>query len=257
MINYTEQEERAKRNTVKYTSTAVTMGIILVIIGCVVVLSNIGIIPYALRHFIISWQMLLVAFGIIGLIKGNKTAGTMFLLIGLFFLLPKISILWPSITVFGHNFTRNFWPLLIILCGIGLIVTSKRDSNFKFSAEVEGSKNEETKDGYINYNFLFSGTEQVFLEPVFKGGNIKATFGGATLDFRRTSLPENVPAVLNIDATFGGVTIIVPDNWCVELRHNSLFGGFTDNRYNHPVPSNSNQKLIINAKCTFGGGELK
>lgn len=257
MINLTEQEEQAKRNAGKYTSTAVTIGIILIAVGAIIVFANMGFIPFAWRHFFISWQMLLVVFGIIALWKGNKTAGSIFLLVGAFFLLSKISILWPSVTVFGNGFTRNFWPLLIILCGVCLIITSRKNSAF-IGYGNNGQKVEDmgSKDGYINYNFTFSGTEQVFLEPVFKGGNIRTTFGGATLDLRRSSLPEDGPAVLNIDTTFGGVTIIVPENWCVEVRQNSLFGGFTDSRYSHPL-YNGNQKLIINAKCTFGGGEVK
>lgn len=258
MINYTEQEEQAKRYAKNYTSSAVTIGIILVIVGVIVVLTNVGLFPYALRRFFISWQMLLIAFGIIGLVKGNKTAGALFIIVGTFFLLPKISMLWPSVAIFGTNFTHNFWPLLIILCGLCLIFTSRTGSNFiSNGAKSNRINTADSKDGYLNYNFTFSGTEQVFLGPVFKGGNIKTTFGGASIDFRKTSLPENEPAVINVETTFGGVTLIVPENWAVEIRQNSFFGGFTDSRYSHPVYSNQNQRLIINAKCTFGGGEIK
>ncbi|NLH23803.1 MAG: cell wall-active antibiotics response protein, partial [Bacteroidales bacterium] len=101
----------------------------------------------------------------------------------------------------------------------------------------------------------FSGSDTVFLEPVFRGGNIESVFGGVTLDLRKTDLQEGV-SYLKVSTVFGGVTLFIPPSWNVEIQSDSVFGNFKDNRpYAAGVDKNS--KLIIKAECVFGGGEIK
>lgn len=256
MINYSEENEKKNQNNHSKTGSAIAVGIVLVALGIIIILTNAGIIPWSLRHFLISWQMLLIVIGIFCLSSGNKTGGVVLLMVGGFFILPKLNSLFPGINIFGASFTRNFWPLLIIIAGLWLIISPRKGGTYGPNGRRTVSYSDHN-DGTINYNFTFGGSEQVFLDPVFKGGSITTTFGGMTLDLRKSSLPENEPVYLKIETTFGGTTLIVPESWNVEIRQNSFMGGFTDKRFNSPSFANSKQKLIIDAKCTFGGGEIK
>ncbi len=80
-------------------------------------------------------------------------------------------------------------------------------------------------------------------------------FGGITLDLRKTNLPVGETG-LEVNAVFGGVTILVPNDWYVETHVDAIFGGFEDKRM--PMePADTTRKLILHGACVFGGGELR
>ena len=93
------------------------------------------------------------------------------------------------------------------------------------------------------------------LDPVFKGGELNAVFGGLTLDLRRTNLAEG-ETHLEVNAVFGGITIFVPSEWLIETHLDTVFGGFQDNRM-PKEPLDPTRKLIIVGSCVFGGGEIR
>ncbi len=297
MINYTEEEEGKERSNFTNKDndnnnginednsrgnrgwnkrSSIISGIIFILIGCIIIFSNVGWVSHAWRHILISWQMLLIVLGIITLTNNrNKTGGWIMLLIGCFFILPQLPSILPNLTVFSNNFIRNFWPMILIAVGLIIIINRNHSHNGMYmnggnqrnnmegdtdgnsNGFMPGTKYSSSSNGYINYKFIFSGTEEIFMEPVFRGGTIKATFGGATIDLRHTSLPEDEPAHLYIDTTFGGVTLIMPTDWNVQIIRNDSLGGFADNRPFDPARRNNPVRLIIESHCTFGGGEIK
>jgi hypothetical protein len=111
--------------------------------------------------------------------------------------------------------------------------------------------------GVIDITTVFGGSEQVYLDPEFRGGTISTVFGGVKLDLRRTGLPEGV-TWLTIESVFGGVEIDAPEEWVIEIRNESVFGGFHDKRLPAMGPGYTDgRKLIIRASNVFGGGEIK
>jgi hypothetical protein len=77
------------------------------------------------------------------------------------------------------------------------------------------------------------------------------------LDLRRTELPEG-ETILKIDSVFGGVEIYAPDGWDIEVRTESIFGGFVDRRLPGAKRSyDDGRRLVIRASNIFGGGEIK
>ncbi len=111
--------------------------------------------------------------------------------------------------------------------------------------------------GVIDITTVFGGSEQVYLDPEFRGGKISTVFGGVKLDLRRTGLPEGI-TYLTVESVFGGVEIDTPEDWIIEIRSESVFGGFDDKRL-PPLDGNyiEGRKLIIKASCVFGGGDIK
>ena len=75
------------------------------------------------------------------------------------------------------------------------------------------------------------------------------------MDLRKTTLPEGI-TVLDVNASFGSIVIIVPADWAVELNVSSSFGEFADKRYDigNVQPGKT---LVITGRCTFAGGELR
>jgi hypothetical protein len=110
-------------------------------------------------------------------------------------------------------------------------------------------------DGSVYYSLVFRGADNVFLEPIFRGGKIETVFGGLTLDLRRAELQEGV-SVLNLSTVFGGATLLVPPHWNIEIHSDCVFGGFKDNRP-YADTADSRSKLIVKVECVFGGAEIK
>lgn len=247
-----------------YVKTAV-LGLCLIAAGIVIILNNMGILAYSVRRIVVSWQMLLVVLGIVGLGRKNYSGGIILLLVGIFFLVP----MFPGLHL-GASFTKNFWPALLVVCGILMIAKTGNGSNHLHIRYTDGGdypQDENPKhhsraydtyseDGYINQKFVFTGSEQVFTGPVFKGGSIEVVFGGTNLDLRNANLPDDQDAYLRIKGTFGGVCIQLPPDWRVEVRNTSFLGGVTDARP-RGVARTSSRKLILDIECAFGGGEIR
>lgn len=234
----------------------VLLGLLLVMAGLLFLSFNFGWIDPALKSVFFSWPVIFIVFAIIGFSKRNYVISFFWLILGVFFLLPRIATVYPnSLPGVDGDFAYNYWPLLLILLGVGLIMKiglAKQKNNERELFSI--ADDEDQSHGRIEKRVVFGGSESIFLEPVFYGGEISATFGGVVLDLRRTQLPEGVTR-LNIDATFGGVELHIPGDWSVETKLDEVFGGVEDKRL-VSAPDHS-RKLIIQGSLIFGGCEIR
>lgn len=234
------------RNT--ETSNRLIIGVLLIIAGLILMLKKSTVLPEPLDHFIddiiFSWQMLLIAIGVITLIgSDNKTPGIVLISVGGFFMIPEL------FTDFFRSF-NFFWPALFIVIGVVLLVNSKR-----IVKKLDYSTT--NKADYIDYTNIFSGAERQLITENFQGGKITSIFGGGEVDLTRSSLApgENV---IEITCIFGGTTVIVPESWNVILDVTPILGGFSDARkIRGDVIKDNTRTLIIRGTVIFGGGEIK
>lgn len=239
----TNSEKPAGRNGLQ----GYFIALILILAGAMLLGQNMGYISENITHVVISWQMLLIVLGIASLFRGKFVGGLVLLLVGVYFLLPKLG--WID-----YYPIRTYWPVLLIILGIILIFRPKRG---KKNWEAEFSRNEEVKgsDGYVISDAILGGVKQVVLDPVFKGAKLRTTFGGVVIDLRRTSL-ENDVTVIYTYCTFGGVELFVPDSWNVVNESEVIFGGFEDKRL-QGIEKDLKHRVIIRGNITFGGVEIK
>ena len=223
----------------------VTFGIIVVIIGALLMASNFGYLPYHVRHIFFSWEMLLIAIGLINLMsRENKTTGLILIAIGVFFLLPDIF-------VFSFNFVRLFWPVLLIGVGLSLIFFGGRAVNWHHGRQISSFDS-----GFINEFNVFSGSKRRMANQVFKGGEVNNIFGGSELDMTQAILGEG-ENILEVHCVFGGIGMVVPADWNVRIEVVSIFGGFSDKRTIIKQSNDNSKVLVIKGSCIFGGGEIK
>lgn len=224
---------------------------LLIGVGVLLIFLNVGSAYW--KSFFISWQMALFVAGSICLCRSKIISGILLSATGMFFLIGKFG---------DYHYISQLWPVFFIIAGIAIVLSffirqtkcCKRHPKGNWIDDYMPGE-QENNDGKINYRFVFSGTEQVILNPVFKGGSIEAVFGGMELDLRRTSLPDG-KTYLYITTVFGGVDIKAPDHWDIELVSKSFAGGVTDSRIK-VVDKDASRTLIIIAKCTFGGITLQ
>lgn len=250
-------------------------GLVLMLIGVLFLGFNFGLIPMSLKWVIVSWPMLLIFIGVVHYFRMRIFSGTILVLIGGFFIIPRFIEAYPTYFP-GINgyFTHVYWPLLLIIAGI-LIITSRifgpkwgfHDWNAEWQNRSHRHQHRHYHHNRRDYstwntnsegfskNSIFGSGEHIVLDPEFKGGEMNAVFGGIILDLRRTNLPVG-ETHLDINAVFGGITIYLPSDWYVETHLDTVFGGFQDNRI-PKEPLDTTKKLIITGSCVFGGGELR
>ena len=225
-------------------------GAVVIIAGLLLLAFNFEVLPYTWKHILFSWQMLLIAIGIISIFGGDsKMPGMVLLFIGGFFIIPEIFVMHIS-------FFRLFWPFILI--GIGLMILSRQGirGRWRHHRLFEGHESTLPDEGFINETNIFSGSKHRVINQVFKGGKISNIFGGTEIDLSHAILQEG-QTELTIECIFGGVNLLVPEDWKVILNINAIMGGFSDKRLVVRESSNPNRILIIRGSAIFGGGEIK
>ncbi len=104
----------------------------------------------------------------------------------------------------------------------------------------------------INAVAIMGGTEQRFSNQTFKGGYGRAIMGGVELDLRDTT-GASEPAVLEVTVVMGGVRVLVPQDWSVDLRVQPMMGGVADLRSRAEASTGSLGQLIIGGQVIMGG----
>jgi predicted membrane protein len=229
-------------------------GFVVVLAGLFLLAFNFDVLPHGWKHVIFSWQMLLIVIGLVSIMgNGSRLPGWILIFIGGFFLIPEIFVMHIT-------FSHLFWPLILI--GIGLMILSKRRPDLRHWPRHfhKGNTNDPsttvTDEGYINETNLFSGSKHKVINQVFRGGKVSNIFGGTEIDLTHATLPDG-QTELSIECIFGGVTLIVPDDWKIVLNINAVMGGFSDKRLRIGPYSDTGKVLVIRGSAIFGGGEIK
>jgi predicted membrane protein len=228
------------------------IALIFIAVGFVLIGRNIGLIAYPISRVIISWQMLLIVIGLVSLLRNHGTGGAILVAIGAFFMVPLL----PGM---GYFEVSRFWPLIFVLVGL-IIIFRRRDypkywhrhhrwDNFQESTSYT------TEDGFVNSTCSFGSVIRVVTDPVFKGARISNSFGSTMLDLRRTSLADG-ETYIDVDCSFGGIEIYVPDSWNVKTFVKNSFSGTADKRY-HLGVADTAKTLIIRGNISFSGLEIK
>ncbi|TKG94516.1 hypothetical protein EYV94_11235 [Puteibacter caeruleilacunae] len=220
------------------------LGILFILVGIILVLKHMGVIPIDIVHFIFSWKMLLIAIGIANLWGGNRSVGFLFVLIGSIFYIPEFVDVPESIQ-------KYYWPVAFIVGGIFLVFKHRKYHKMRTEGGAYGGF-----DAYDDF-VIFGGREQMIVSQHLRGGRSSALFGGLDYDFTR-SLPAGEGAVSEVFIMFGGTTFNIPPDWTVRNEVNTIFGGFSDERYKNPsITSDPSKTLVIRGLCMFGGVSIE
>jgi predicted membrane protein len=233
-------------------------GFFLLAAGTILILGNTGTIDKGLFQYIFSWQSLLISFGILilsGGIRKNWFGSMLMITIGTIFLLDEIY-------QFKTGVANMIWPAVLIIIGLAIIgkiffpkkkSAESKSGKYECFGEFRGEKND---DEYINVSRVFSGINLESNSQSFKGGQLSFIFGGGEIDLRGAKLAEGIN-IIKIECVFGGVKMIIPNDWDVSLETSGVFGGFSDERRNIPYENiDRTRKLVIKAEAVFGGGEI-
>lgn len=273
-----------KNTNNKQGAGKVIAGCILIAVGAILVLKNMG---YFFPGWLFDWPMVLIVVGLfIGFKNQFRNPA------------PFILIFIGSAFLISNNFydfqVRQFlWPCVIIIVGLWMIFGRHRHRNpfdpnnnrFKgggrfrnrnwdtgpatgavdvdytetksqtTSTEPPKSSSAYTGDDYIDSVSVFGGVKKRIISKQFKGGEIINFFGGADIDLTQADIQGRV--IMDVTQVFGGTKIIVPSNWVVISEMAAIFGGIEDKRHNPSIPQSEDKVIVIKGTSIFAGIDIR
>ncbi|WP_455585331.1 LiaF transmembrane domain-containing protein [Bacteroides sp.] len=226
---------------------------ILIVCGVLLLGRNLGLVSYDLFRVIVSWPMLLIVLGAYSFLRKQAFTGIILFAIGFCFILPRLGWLpWAPAHV-----SAVLWPVLLVCIGIAFFYHPRRvRTEWKMQGKEDFTTREhKSGDGFVRSDNVFGGVKQVVLDEVFKGAEIRNSFGGTVLDLRRTNI-EQGETYIDVECNFGGVEIYVPSDWRVDLQANAFLGGCEDKRVTG-VNIDRSRTLVVIGNVSFGGVEIK
>jgi predicted membrane protein len=242
-------------------SNRVLGGLILLVIGLGFFLRNMG---FYFPDWLFSWNILLIIIGIFVGIRRNFRGGgwIVMILIGSYFTLQRM---------FDVDVTRYYFPLLLTLLGLYLILSPKRRSYRSWkkrsdptfpsdTADLDApvgsiESGPHTREDIIDSVNVFSSAHQNIFSKNLKGGDVVAVFGGCNLNLTQADFQGTI--VLDIVALFGGVKIIIPPTWQVRSELTAIFGGMEDKTSAMPFGTSSNKMVVVRGITLFGGVDIR
>lgn len=227
-------------------------GIFILSIGLVWLLQKTGAID--LPDYIFSWKTMLIGIGIIGGIQFRFRGFTWLVpaLVGIFFLLGDI----PGI---HFSATEYALPFLILTLGLWFVLTAlwKRRliGNYEDWSDRKGIVSNTERDDMVELTSIFGGNKKKVFSKRFRGGEVTNIFGGTELDLAQADIEGTV--ILDSTNIFGGMTIIAPSNWNIQLESTCILGGVDDKREQKDGAEIADKKLVITGVCFCGGIEIK
>lgn len=220
------------------SSGRVLIGLIVVAVGVLLLLGNLGFGDFSPWEYAPS---LLLVLGVWALIRsGFRGSIGPWILIGL-----GVAVQLTVLDTVPDVVRGAIWPVLIILAGILLIAT-------RASFSGRGSDQRPSGDS-LNHVAVFNGINDNVDGP-FNGLQVTTLFGGADYDLQGARV-ERPPAVIDVTCMFGGVDLRVPKDWTVHNDVLALFGGVDDKR--RDPGTDGDATISIRGTVLFGGLTIK
>ncbi len=215
-------------------------GLIIISIGVFWLLNRMGV---YLPNWLFDWPMILIYIGtFIGISHRFKNPVAWILIaIGAFGLVYE----FLDIPI---EMRRYIWPLALIVIGLIVIIRPKGGPN-----RFRRDKNNVADNGSrVNTVSVFNGSKRYVTSKNFIGGETVSIFGGTEINL----LNADFDGTITLDNTviFGGLKLIVPQNWEVNLNATAIFGGVEDKRLSAvEIVSDDDKVLRVTGTVVFGG----
>lgn len=236
------------------------LGVILILVALLRGLRFLSVIDPAIFSAVVSWQSLLLVLGIYGLLTGNILGGGLLTLTGVYFLLPRMAILFGFDLPWDiYTLRQLYFTSMLLFAGITILVFGARfiDRAVSYTRNsVHSALQEQNSDGVVQLKSIFTGVDHAVIGKPFVGANIINIFAGTVLDLRNTDLNQGQTYV-DVKCVFGGVSIIVPRGWQVTSHTTSVFGATVDKRELTLRNGDTGKILVVRGEVVFGGVEIQ
>jgi predicted membrane protein len=234
--------------SVKSVQPRLVFGLTLVVIGFLFLLDHLFVYQFHIEDY---WPLLLIIWGIVRFSShGSRGWGfsASLMIFGAIFLLNDY---FPFSYIFDWE---NLWPLALIVLG-GYLITRNLNQN-RANENVSDPASAGGSDGLKAFTIL-GGRKSFITSSSFSGGEVTVTLGGLEIDCSQAKLSTQTPEVtIDVTVVMGGVELIVPEDWLVEVRATPVLGGIEDNRKKGRGVNTQGTTLIIDGVVLLGGVEI-
>jgi hypothetical protein len=189
------------------------------------------------------WPAVIVGIGVVALVERPPAVMRGLVLMAL----GGGLLLFTTGTVEG-NAWDYIWPAAIILTGLVIVA--------HWSGRAIPGAPVAHEDEIVRSTAILGGPHIVCTSTSFRGAWLTAILGGISLDLRAAELaPEG--AAINATVAFGGIEILVPEGWRIDVRATPILGGVDDKTDHGVTPAEDAPTLRIDALAVFGGVDDK
>ncbi len=217
-------------------------GIVLIAVGVLFLLDQMDEVDFGYL-FSRYWPVIFILIGlsiIIGNGFKNIGGGIFFILFGTFFLLVRLDLL-------GHRAWDYFWPSLIILAGLLILLRPGHHEDKKKIPDVTVDE--------LRISQVFSGTSRRVESPNFKGGTAEVVFGNAEVDMTGAKL-DGGQATVSLSVVLGSIELRVPPDWQV-IVHGTPILGSVEHKAKAVSDTEKKATLYIKASVVLGSITIK
>jgi len=217
----------------------VLIGLLIIVFAVVILLQNMDLIPYI--NMWAFWPVFLILIGLSQVLRPSESrqtlSGSIFIVVGLLFMLNNMDIIYFRF--------RDLWPFILLLVGFGILRQS-----------LYGSKLSDSENDFINLTFVLGGGNHKFNSKSLRGGKISAIMGGGKIDLTNADMVDD-EIFFDIFAFWGGVELIVPQSWQVNMKGIPIMGGIENTTGPEPNGTPSVKRLTVRGTAIMGGMEVK
>ena len=251
--------------------------VILIAIGAVLFLDNLGLVPFAnIRDY---WPLAISAWGIALLSRNRGGCGLVW---------PWTMIAIGAVLTLGnlHIIRANagsIWPIFLIAAGISMLL--KRTgwdwgSNWRsrwgdMHGGIHGGMHDAGRQRHffgsgerlsrrfngniLRLNVAFGGVNRRIDSPTFEGADLNCSFGELKVDLRGATISTpNREAIIYINASFGAIKLRIPETWKVVVHGTAVFGAYDDKTVPpRPAPGIDPPTVVIRGNAAFGAVEIE
>lgn len=218
-------------------------GLIIISIGVFWLLNRMGV---YLPNWLFDWPMILIYIGtFIGISQRFKNPVAYILLA-----IGGFGLVYEFLDI-PFEMRRYIWPLAVIVIGLIIIIRPKGGKN-RFSK----NKNEfADKGSRVDSISVFNSTKRYVTSKTFAGGETVSIFGGTEINLLNADFEGDI--TLENTVVFGGLKLIVPQNWEVNTNVTAIFGGVEDKRLSAvEIISDNGKVLHVTGTVVFGGIDI-
>lgn len=219
----------------KGSSGRLIFGLLFIIIGAGYLLNIAGFLNfnYLFGHW---WPLLIVLFALLEFAFNRRKSAMLWGILGLVLLLSTTGVI-------KTGFWSIFWPLVLIVIGLDIIISV---THFGISEEND----------FVNAFSIFGASEKKAESKNFRGASLISIFGGSKVDLRNAKIAEK-GATVDVLVLFGGSEIVVSKDTKVKLDTFALFGGSDDKRSDKIEDGENKPTIRVQGIVLFGGVEVK
>ncbi len=185
--------------------------------------------------------------------KGTIFWAFIIILLGLLLLLNNLDVIEIK------DLLKDYWPVLLILFGLHLIL---RRDRFHFDHGIAGDKDFICDTEKAIYSNVFGDLDVQINSLSFEEGKINNTFGDIELDLAKLNIKSG-EKILDVHGVFGDIKISVPQNieysikasitaGDIKIMGNKVDGLVKELNYQSKNYDTANSKLIIHVSHVFG-----